>query len=38
MHACSLSILAKVHVHDVVTDWSYALAEFLVSKLLRELN
>ncbi len=22
-----------VHVHDIVTDWSYALAEFLVSTL-----
>ncbi len=24
---------SAVHVHDVVTDWSYALAEFLVSSL-----
>ena len=29
-----LSALA-VHVHDVVTDWSYALAEFLVSCFLK---
>ncbi len=26
---------STVHVHDVVTDWSYALAEFLVSSLFR---
>ncbi len=25
--------LAFVHVNDVVTDWSYALTEFLVSSL-----
>ena len=27
------SILCIVHVHDVVTDWSYALVGFLVSTL-----
>ena len=26
---------SAVHVHGVVTDWSYALAEFLVSSLFR---
>ena len=26
---------STVHVHDIVTDWSYALAEFLVSSLFR---
>ena len=26
---------STVHVHGVVTDWSYALAEFLVSSLFR---
>ncbi len=30
--ANDVSTLA-VHVHDVVTDWSYALAGFLVSML-----
>ena len=28
-------LLRTVHVNDVVTDWSYALTEFLVSSLFR---
>ena len=27
--------IETVHVNEVVTDWSYALAEFLVSSLFR---
>ena len=30
-----IAFLETVHVKDVVTDWSYALAEFLVSLLFR---
>ena len=30
-----LKFLETVHVNDVVMDWSYALAEFLVSTLFR---
>ncbi len=31
----SLNFLKQYHANDVVTDWSYALAEFLVSSLFR---
>ncbi len=32
-HSLLFNILCIVHVHDVVTDWSYALVWFLVSTL-----
>ena len=32
-HCLLFNILCIVHVHDVVTDWSYALVGFLVSTL-----